>query len=220
MKRAIKILQSYAHSEGREMQSVFDDMLDFFLTTFEPAYFLKFKGNVPELLYWRKEQNPILFEILVLWMASAAEAIDRTGVSDFFGEFYESMFLGKTKASAMGQFFTPMPLCQVMASLLQSHGEIIVNEPACGSGRNVLAHWQHADKSKFVEYRCEDLDPTSAKMCALNMMINGMYGTVVCHDALDPTSFHFGYVINEIRYPLPSPFYSIRYIPKPKLCKN
>lgn len=217
MKKAIKILQSYAHTQGREMQSIFADMLDFFIETFSTANFMKFKGDMSQLFLWRKNVNPLMYELLENWITLAEESITKNGISDFFGEFYECMFLGKTKASALGQFFTPLPLCQIMASLLQSPGSIIVNEPACGSGRNILAHWQYADKSKLIEYRCEDLDPISVKMCALNMMINGMYGQVICHDALVPDSFHFGYAINEIRYPFPSPFYSIRYIPKTKL---
>ena len=212
MKKTIKLLQTYAHSGGRDMQSVFVEMLDFFIGTFSPDEFVKYKANMAVLFAARRELNPSMFEAMEHWLRSAEEHIQKDGVSDFFGELYESMFLGKSKASAMGQFFTPMPLCQVMASLLQTPEANLINEPSCGSGRNVLAHWQNADKSKLITYRCEDLDPTSVKMCTLNMMINGMYGTVICHDSLDPASFHFGYAVNEIRYPLPSPFYSIRPI--------
>lgn len=210
MKKTTKLLQTYAHSCGRDMQSVFVEMLDFFIGTFSPDVFVKYKGDMSALFASRYESNHTMFEAMEHWLRSADEHILKDGVSDFFGELYESMFLGKSKASAMGQFFTPMPLCQVMASLLQSPDAQIIAEPSCGSGRNVLAHWQNADKTKLITYRCEDLDPTSVKMCALNMMINGMYGTVICHDSLDPASFHFGFAINEIRYPLPSHYYSIR----------
>ena len=220
MKKTIKLLQTYAHSGGRDMQSVFIEMLDFFIETFSPEEFVKYKGDMSALFASRRELNTTMFEAMEHWLRSAEEHIQKDGVSDFFGELYESMFLGKSKASAMGQFFTPMPLCQAMASLLQSPEAKLINEPSCGSGRNVLAHWQSADKSKLITYRCEDLDPTSVKMCTLNMMINGMYGTVVCHDSLDPSSFHFGYAVNEIRYPIPSPFYSIRSISREEYTKG
>lgn len=217
MKTTIKLLQLYAHSEGRDMQSVFTELLDFFLETFIPERLVHFKGDMASLLASRKESSPTMFKAMAHWLRCAEKDIAENGVSDFFGELYESMFLGKSKASVMGQFFTPMPLCQAMASLISKDTRKIVtheiiNEPSCGSGRNVLAHWQRCDKSHLIEYCCEDLDPTSVKMCALNMMINGMYGHVICHDSLDPESFHFGYVINEIRYPLPSPYFSIRAI--------
>lgn len=196
------------------MQSVFNEMLDFFIETFDPALLIKHRGNMSAIFAEREAENKIMTEALGCWIRTAEDQIKATGICDFFGELYESMFLGKKKASAMGQFFTPMPLCQVIASLLQSDDRIIVGEPSCGSGRNVLAHWQKADRTKLIEYRCEDLDPCSVKMCSLNMMINGMYGRVVCHDSLDPKSFHFGYSINEVKYPFPSPYFSIRPITK------
>lgn len=213
MKTTIKLLSTYAHARGRDIQSVFIEMLDFFIDTFSPSEFVRFKGDMCSLFEARRALNTTMVDVMKHWLITAEKSIADNGICDFFGELYESMFLGKSKALAMGQFFTPMPLCQVMISALP-HSAQCVGEPSCGSGRNVLAHWQTADKSKLIEYRCEDLDPVSVKMCALNMMINGMYGSVICHDSLDPTSFHFGYAINEIRYPIPSPFYSIRSIIK------
>ena len=214
MKKIIKLLQTYAHSEGRDMQSVFTEMLDFFIGTFTPDLLIKHKGDMSAIFAEREAENSPLFEALGYWIRAAEESIAKDGISDFFGELYESMFLGKSKASAMGQFFTPIALCQTMANVMPADDRMVVGEPSCGSGRNVLAHWQTADKSKHIEYRCEDLDPCSVKMCALNMMINEMYGRVICHDSLDPKSFHFGFAINEVRYPFPSPYYSIRPITK------
>lgn len=215
MKNVIKLLQAYAQTKGIDVQLAFTEMLDFFITTFSPELFLKFKGNLVLLFENRRKTNPSLFEALIIWVESAQERIAEDGTCDFFGDLYEMMFLGKTKASAMGQFFTPLPLCQAIASVLkEDNNDITVGEPSCGSGRNVLAHWQLTDKLKMPIYRCEDLDPTSVKMCALNMMINGLIGTVICHDSLDPGSYHFGFAINEVRHPLPSPYYSIRPIAK------
>lgn len=214
MKKTIKLLQAYSHKTGKEMQSVFIEMLDFFIETFTPDLLIKHKGDMSAVFAERESENGILFEALGNWIRIAEESIAKNGISDFFGELYESMFLGKSKASAMGQFFTPIALCQTMANVMPTDDRMVVGEPSCGSGRNVLAHWQNAKRSKFIEYRCEDLDPCSVKMCALNMMINEMYGSVICHDSLDPKSFHFGYAINEVKYPLPSPYYSIRPITK------
>ena len=58
-------------------------------------------------------------------------------------------------------------------------------------------------------YVAEDLDGTSVKMCALNMLIHGMRGCCICHDTL-LRDFAFGYEINEVRYPFPCECYSIR----------
>ena len=115
---------------------------------------------------------------------------------------------GKFKSAAMGQFFTPMPLCKAMADVIPSEGEI-VEDSACGSGRTLLAHHAHCDRTKFYWYRAADLDPLSVKMFALNMMINGMIGVVRHCDSLTDEVFH-EYYINEIKYPIPNPACCIR----------
>lgn len=62
-------------------------------------------------------------------------------------------------------------------------------------------------------YQGEDIDFSSVKMCALNMMIHGMHGRAIRHDTLmEPVSFDYVFEINEVRYPFPTPFYSLRKI--------
>jgi type I restriction-modification system DNA methylase subunit len=59
-------------------------------------------------------------------------------------------------------------------------------------------------------YVGEDIDLTSVKMCALNLMIHGCRGRVVQHDTLNnPILYDYGFRINDIRFPIPSPFYSL-----------
>ncbi len=49
------------------------------------------------------------------------------------------------------------------------------------------------------------------------MMIHGMRGQVVFHDTLaEPNNYDFGFEVNEVRYPSPVPYYSLRVIKKPK----
>ena len=58
-----------------------------------------------------------------------------------------------------------------------------------------------------------DLAVDKQKAIGFNMMMYGMRGRVVRHDTLtQPVSFDFGFEINEVRYPLPTPFYSLRRI--------
>ena len=50
-------------------------------------------------------------------------------------------------------------------------------------------------------------------MCALNLMVHGARARVICHDTLaNPVYYNWGYEINEVRYPFPVPFYSLRLI--------
>ena len=154
-----------------------------------------------------------------------ADEMDKGRFFDLFGHLYEQMFLLKSKASSNGQFFTPDSLCRLMADITDadveekvSHiGPVIVNDPACGSARTLLAHFMrkthdnHALAGRYY-YEAADIDLPTCKMAACNMMIHGMQGKVVCQDQLSlptPTAIFF---INEARYPFPSGMYSIRVV--------
>lgn len=211
MKQVMKIMQGYAHRNGIDMNSVFNAVLDFLIDAFSVEAFIGCKGDYTEIFKRAETRQPEFMDILHRWIEKSDEVMPKEGCFDFFGTLYEECFCSKSKASAMGQYFTPMSLCLAMAAV--QHGDCrVFGEPSCGSGRNALAHYAHSDKAQLTTYRCEDLDPTSVKMCALNMMMNGMYGTVICHNSLDPGDFIFAYAVNEVRVPLPSPAVSIRKI--------
>ena len=47
-------------------------------------------------------------------------------------------------------------------------------------------------------------------MCALNFMVHGMYGRVECRDTLSMDAPSVVYVVNEVKYPFNTPYYSLR----------
>ena len=160
-----------------------------------------------------------------LWAGMVAEEMEKGNSFDLFGQLYEQMFLLKSKASAKGQFFTPDSLCRLMADITDADveekesdiGLVMVNDPACGSARTLLAHFMaktskdHALAGRYY-YEAADIDLPTCKMAACNMMIHGMQGKVVCQDQLIlpiPTAIFY---INEVRYPFPSGTYSIRAV--------
>lgn len=63
---------------------------------------------------------------------------------DFFGTTYEELFQSRDKATTLGQFFTPINVAQLMASLsydLDVAEEIVRVYDCCsGSGRLLLGH--------------------------------------------------------------------------------
>lgn len=211
MKKATNILGAYAHKTGKDISIVYEEMLDFFIETFDVNRVIRYRFDYHALLYERKSDNPEMFELLIRWIKLATEGIKNNGVFDFFGTLYEEVVKGKFKSSAMGQYFTPMGLCQVMGELLYSQELKIINDSACGSGRTLLAHFMKSDKTKLYYYYAEDLDPICVKMCTLNFMIHGMVGLVVHHDGLKQ-DFLGGYKVNEVKYPFPSPYCCIRKI--------
>lgn len=209
MKQAIDRLVEYGYIQGKDLSICFEEMLDFFIESFDVKRVMRHKCDYAALFKEREKENPVFFELMRQWLTLSAQGIEKDGAFDFFGIMYEEMVKGKFKSSSYGQFFTPLPLCKTMAELVYSDAGRTINDCACGSGRTLLAHFAISDKSKFFYYYAEDLDPVCVKMCALNFIVHGMIGQVVNHNALEQ-NFHGAYEVNEIKWPIPNPCCCIR----------
>jgi type I restriction-modification system DNA methylase subunit len=103
---------------------------------------------------------------------------DGEGLKDCLGEFFmEHLSFGKN-----GQFFTPEPICEMMARITnpQGIGERIL-DCACGSGRTLLAA---AKVSRMNSFYGADIDRTCCLMAVVNLCMNGMCGEVAWMDSL------------------------------------
>jgi type I restriction-modification system DNA methylase subunit len=84
-----------------------------------------------------------------------------------------------------GQFFTPWPVAEMMARMLEPTGGAI-NDCACGSGVMMLAAAKtmtnaQLDHAVFVG---QDIDFTCAMMCALNFTFFNLHGYVIHGNSL------------------------------------
>lgn len=106
------------------------------------------------------------------------------GPDDVLGRVFGELELGN---SSRGQFFTPYPVCQMMASHLIGNGEdlhekleergfITVSEPACGAGAMPIAFAEALTK-KGVNFQhnlhiiAQDLDSRAVHMTYLQLSI-------------------------------------------------
>lgn len=113
------------------------------------------------------------FGSLVIEMENNGE-----GLKDGFGDFYmEYLSYGHN-----GQFFTPEPICDMMARILNpaGFGERVA-DCCCGSGRMLLAAAKIKRNSLFFG---ADVDRTCAMMCVINLCLNGLLGEVCWMDTL------------------------------------
>lgn len=104
---------------------------------------------------------------------------------DALGQIYEHL-ASRSKASRMGQFFTPAGLCDVIARVTVGEDvmtkEQTIIDPACGSGRMLLS--AHAANREHGLMFAADLDPMCVKMCALNFWLHGIRGEVACMNSI------------------------------------
>lgn len=113
---------------------------------------------------------------------------------DAFGLYFE-IHSSKWSRDKKGQFFTPEPICEFMVRCYVNENmeKETVFDPACGSGRFLLA--SHAYNPKNYHYG-QDVDYTCCLMSVVNMMFHGIQGEVVHGNSLDPDSYFSGWSIN------------------------
>lgn len=181
---------AYRHGYG----DVFSDFLDYcvacFLTTGDAETAKRLEKRYGK-------EYPIFRELFKEWlMLQRKMIVNETDWYDAFGSFYE-VISPASKSSALGQFFTPPSIVDLMTALTATNktkgARERIADPCSGSGRMLLSF--HAT---FPGNYCfaADIDPICAKMTAVNMVIHGCEGQAVCMDSLNPDDWRFGFSIN------------------------
>lgn len=219
----IDVLTKHASDNKRPYELALADFLDYLLDAFSVDAFRDGAHGYTTYQRAMYARDPAFFLLGMQWLVDVEASMERGQWLDAFGTLYEDLYLTRGKASHTGQFFTPRPisdLCAAVIDLPRDHG--IVNDCAAGSGRLLLSHYmertrEDRDAGRAFDYLAQDSDPTACKMCALNMMVHGMRGRVVCQDTLAMSTPAVVYHLNEVRYPFPSPYYSVRVqLPAPE----
>ncbi len=170
-----KLLEGIA-SRGQNMGRIFDDFLTavvccLALGTAEARY-LEVAAR-----YSAGEKGKRGIDIMATAFGVLVNAMEKSG-ADILGDFFE----GAVTFGEHGQFFTPEPLCDLMAQLTDCGGAgMTVNDPACGSGRTLLAAARMNRSRIFVG---QDVDERCVKMAAINLALNGLKGHVVWGNSL------------------------------------
>jgi len=160
---------SYRHSYSE----TFTHFLDFALYTLDP---MKNKEPVMylEKIYTEKEA-PLLVDLFYNWI----DASDNNG--EGFADVLGDLFMEFVSHGRNGQFFTPQPVCDMMAAITIDKDQGSVSDPACGSGRLLMAA---AKINRLFKFYGADNDLTCCKMAALNMIINTMPGEIAHMNSL------------------------------------
>ncbi len=214
----VSVLDNHAQANNRPYEAALSDFLDFLLDFCTVDAFRGDVVNYAKHVRTMADKSQDFTALCLQWLSDVADNMDRGRFLDAFGTIYEDMYLTPGKAAKTGQFFTPDDVAALCASILDNGADSgTVNDPTAGSGRQLLAHYIEKSKhdhqaGRRFYYVAQDNDPVVCKMCALNMMAHGMAGRVECRDTLRMSTPTVVYVINEVRYPISSPYYSIRTV--------
>ncbi|MBM3970824.1 MAG: SAM-dependent DNA methyltransferase [Planctomycetes bacterium] len=111
--------------------------------------------------------------------AVAAMEETRGETKDILGDLYQ----GAITYGEAGQYFSPEPIARMMAAMTvgdvpeeAKHERKSVCDPACGSGRMLLAVAETQPHWLFVG---QDVDLRCVRMCAINFALRNLYGYVI-----------------------------------------
>lgn len=96
--------------------------------------------------------------------------------ADILGDIFQ----GAITFGEHGQFFTPEPICSLLAQMTTGARKSVY-DPCCGSGRTLLAH---ADICRDAEFFGQDIDRRCVQMTAINLSLRNLYGWVILGDSL------------------------------------
>jgi len=133
-------------------------------------------------------------------LACTVQALDQNPEQDFLGDLFQELELSN---HWKGQFFTPYNLCKAMAEIsadglqdrIKEKGFVTVNDPACGAGALLIA-FANVTRSRGVNFQrhvlfvAQDIDPTAAYMCYIQLSLLSCPGYVIVGDTLSRPGLH------------------------------
>lgn len=177
--KLFSLFDQFAYAQNHA--TAFSDMLDFFLVAFKRHNTRQDRLNALELLTAHPQR-----ERLAALYAEIGELSE--GFRDPLGALFEQ----RISRGRKGQFFTPEPITEFMSqsmgvdSLLPGQ---TVYDPACGSGRMLLAA---AKVNRHLRFYGADIDEVCCKVAVVNMVLNSLTGEIAHMDTL-ANSFFRGY---------------------------
>ncbi len=209
MKNLINKFETFVFKNGYTHSTVWDDWLMFIIYAFTA------NGKALDNWIYSKEDNAVFQELMFDWFKLMHKEInDNKSWYDALGIMYEQIILLKSKASNIGQFFTPIHICNLMVELYSFKGTgQRISDPCCGSGRFLIAfHAKNPGNFLFAE----DIDRTACLMTVCNFLVHGGVGEVIWHNSLDPNSFFDGWVVNRNLNNPASKYFGIPHVEKLK----
>ena len=106
--------------------------------------------------------------------------------SDIKGDAYEGLLeknASDVKGGA-GQYFTPRPIIEIMTKVMQPQKEMLIHDPAAGTGGFLLSAYNHIlkeggmDKDEIRDlkdnFSGNEIVPMAARLCVMNLYLHGL----------------------------------------------
>lgn len=189
-----RALNDFTYKHGQS--TTFIDFLDYTLLA------MKWWEPNRDFSYFEKKYG-ILYSRFADMLISLSEVSDNggEGLTDALGDLFMELVSGGRN----GQFFTPENICNMMSEMTipEVKDNQSVLDPACGSGRMLLAAAKRNRNAFF--FGCDN-DITCCKMAVINLVLNTLQGEIALMDSLNmeyTKSWEISYrVFNGINMPV------------------
>jgi hypothetical protein len=180
IKQLLADFTRYAH--GQSLHTAFTELLDWTLLPFK--WFDNAAGQQQAIETYRNHPKVNQLVKLVTMVGDLSE-----GFCDPLGE----LFMQAISNGHNGQYFTPEPICDMLAMMTFDNAKDgkTVSDPACGSGRMLLAAAKINRSSLLYG---ADLDLTCCKMALVNMLLNSLQGEIAHMNSLS-NDFYRSYTV-------------------------
>lgn len=183
--RLFELLEEVAHRSAVSRGQAFEDFLHMTVCTLsggemEEAYLETVKKHTTGK---KGNRGCDLIARMFGELIAQSEAT-RDDMKDLLGDLHQ----GAISYGERGQFFSPMPICRLMAQV--TIGDLPLEEPiprrsvcdpCCGSGRMLLAV---AEKYRHWEFVGQDIDLRLVRITAINLALRNLYGYVIHGNSL------------------------------------
>lgn len=173
------------YAYGQSLHTAFSDMLDWMLLPFKRYHAVDEQRKALD-----KYQSHPKVEHLVKLITLIGDLSE--GYRDPLGE----LFMQAISNGHNGQYFTPEPICDMMATISQgkpTDGQTVA-DCACGSGRMLLSA---AKINRHLKLYGSDLDITCCKMALLNILLNSLTGEIAHMNTLS-NEFYRGFKVDTV----------------------
>jgi type I restriction-modification system DNA methylase subunit len=179
IKQLLKEFERFVY--GQHLHSAFTELLDWTLLPFK-----KFDSAEEQLTAFEAFRNhPKVGQLttLITLIGDGSE-----GFCDPLGELYQQAISNGHN----DQYWTPEHVCTMISSMMigdNLRDNQTIYDPACGSGRMLLAA---AKVNRFALFYGADIDGICCKMALINMLLNSLKGEIAHMNTLS-NEFYKGY---------------------------
>lgn len=202
-KAIVSLLESLTGSRG--MWQVFSDCIELFAVAIQNQFVIgdKHEANEQRYLQIIGQYSKSEVDTIVRIFAQITNDLEENPWRDYLGDLYMQLEMG---SDALGQFFTPFSVAQMMAKIsdcemvhneIEKNGYIKISEPAIGGGANIIALLEHLHDNGINWQRDavvvgQDLSRTAALMCYIVLSLIGCSAVVKIGNTLcDPYTSYF-----------------------------